>query len=307
MRLEIGDWRLARISNRQSTTGALFVLAAATLWGTTGTAQTFAPPGATPLAIGAVRMVLGGAALVLLALLKGGWRSGPRWPILPTLLAVAGVAGYQLLFFAGVARTGVAVGTIVGIGSSPILAGLLAWLVWRQWPGGRWLAATGLAIVGCALLVLAGSREVQVDPGGMLLAVGAGLAYAIFILSSKLLLPGRPAHVVTGVVFGLGALCLLPLFWRVEMGWLAQPSGWLVGLHLGLVTLALAYLLFTFGLQRVPAATAVSLTLAEPLTAALLGIFVVGEQLGPLAWWGIGLLFAGLFVLSYRQPPPAPA
>lgn len=298
---------MAKISNLPSPSGALLVLAAATLWGTTGTAQTFAPPGASPLAVGATRMVIGGAALVLLALLKGGWRGGPRWPILPTLLAVVGVAGYQLLFFAGVARTGVAVGTIVGIGSSPILAGLLTWLVWRQWPGGRWLAATGLAFFGCVLLILAGSREVQVDPGGMLLAVGAGLAYAIFTLASKLLLPGRPAHVVTGVVFGLGALCLLPLFCRVEMGWLAQPRGGLVGLHLGLVTLALAYLLFTFGLQRVPAATAVSLTLAEPLTAGLLGIFVVGEQLGPMAWWGIGLLFAGLFVLSYRPPRPASA
>jgi drug/metabolite transporter, DME family len=293
---------LARISNLQSSSGAFLVLAAATLWGTTGTAQTFAPPGASPLAVGAVRMVLGGAALVLLALLKGGWRDGPRWPILPTLLAVAGVAGYQLLFFAGVARTGVAVGTIVGIGSSPILAGLLAWLVWRQWPGSRWLAATGLAIVGCALLILASSREVQLDLIGMLLAIGAGLAYAVYTLSSKLLLPGRPAHVVTGVVFGLGALCLLPLFWQVEMGWLAQPRGWLVGLHLGLVTLALAYLLFTFGLQRVPAATAVSLTLAEPLTAGLLGIFVVGEQLGSLAGLGIGLLFIGLLILSHRPP-----
>lgn len=282
-------------------TGALLVLTASVLWGTTGTAQTLAPPGVSPIAVGTARMVFGGVALVLVALLKGGWRGGPRWPVLPTLLATAGVAGYQLLFFAGVARTGVAVGTIVGIGSSPILAGLLTWLIWRQWPGRRWLAATGLAILGCALLILAGSGGVRVDVLGMFLAMGAGLAYAVFTMASKVLLADRPAHVVTAVVFGLGVLLMLPLWLYLDMSWLAEPRGLLVGLHLGIVTMAVAYLLFTQGLRQVSAATAVSLTLAEPLTAGLLGIFVVGEQLAPIAWLGIGLLFAGLLVLTRQS------
>lgn len=282
-------------------TGALLVLTASVLWGTTGTAQTLAPPGVSPIAVGTARMVFGGVALVLVALLKGGWRGGPRWPVRPTLLATAGVAGYQLLFFAGVARTGVAVGTIVGIGSSPILAGLLTWLIWRQWPGRRWLAATGLAILGCALLILAGSGGVRVDVLGMLLAMGAGLAYAVFTMASKVLLADRPAHVVTAVVFGLGVLLMLPLWLYLDMSWLAEPRGLLVGLHLGIVTMAVAYLLFTQGLRQVSAATAVSLTLAEPLTAGLLGIFVVGEQLAPIAWLGIGLLFAGLLVLTRQS------
>lgn len=282
-------------------TGALLVLTASVLWGTTGTAQTLAPPGVSPIAVGTARMVFGGVALVLVALLKGGWRGGPRWPVLPTLLATAGVAGYQLLFFAGVARTGVAVGTIVGIGSSPILAGLLTWLIWRQWPGRRWLAATGLAILGCALLILAGRSGVRVDVLGMLLAMGAGLAYAVFTMASKVLLADRPAHVVTAVVFGLGVLLMLPLWLYLDMSWLAEPRGLLVGLHLGIVTMAVAYLLFTQGLRQVSAATAVSLTLAEPLTAGLLGVLVVGEQLAPIAWLGIGLLFAGLLVLTRQS------
>jgi len=278
--------------------GALLVLTASVLWGTTGTAQTFAPPSVSPLAVGTVRMVFGGVVLVLLAVIKGGWRAGPRWPIRPTLLATAGVAFYQLFFFAGVARTGVAVGTIVGIGSSPIFAGLLTWLIWRQWPGRNWFIATGLALLGCTLLILADNSSVHVNIVGIFLAMGAGLSYAIFTIASKMLLVDRPAHVVTGVLFGLGVLVVLPLWWYLDMSWLAEPRGLLVGLHLGVVTMATAYLVFTLGLQRVSAATAVSLTLAEPLTAGLLGIFVVGEQLGPSAWLGIALLFAGLLVLT---------
>jgi DME family drug/metabolite transporter len=280
--------------------GAWFVLLAATLWGTTGTAQTFVPAGTSPLAVGTMRMVLGGVVLAGLMLARGDWRQGERWPLAPLLLAVLGVVGYQLLFFAGVARAGVAMGTIVGIGSSPILAGLLTWLVFRRWPGRQWAAATGLAIIGCALLI-GGGQEIEVDVGGMLLAIGAGGAYAVYTIASKFLVGERPSIVVAGVVFGLGALLMLPLCFTLDMSWLREPSGFLVALHLGVVTLACAYLLFTIGLRTVSSATAVSLTLAEPLTAGLLGVFVVGESLEPLAWLGIGLLFAGLVVLTRRS------
>lgn len=280
--------------------GVWFVLLAAILWGTTGTAQTFAPAGTSPLAVGTARMVIGGAILVGLMLIRGGWRQGGRWPVWPLVFAVLGVVGYQLLFFAGVARTGVALGTIVGIGSSPILAGLFTWVLFREWPGRHWAIATGLAIVGCTLLI-SGGQSIEIDIVGILLAIGAGAAYAVYTIASKFLVGERPSIVVAGVVFGLGALLMLPLGFVLDMSWLAEPRGFLVALHLGLVTLAAAYLLFTIGLKTVSSATAVSLTLAEPLTAALLGIFVVGESLEPLAWLGIGLLFAGLVVLTRRS------
>lgn len=47
--------------------GAAWVLAAAVLWGTTGTAQALAPTGASPLAVAAMRLAIGGAALFALA------------------------------------------------------------------------------------------------------------------------------------------------------------------------------------------------------------------------------------------------
>jgi DME family drug/metabolite transporter len=214
-----------------------------------------------------MRLVLGGALLAGLMVVRGGWRHGGRWPIVPLVLAVLGMVGYQLLFFAGVARAGVAMGTIVGIGSSPIMAGLLTWFVFRTWPGRQWAIATGLAIVGCTLLI-GGGQSIQVDVGGMLLAVGAGAAYAVYTIASKFLVGERPSTVVAGVVFGLGALLMLQLCFVLDMSWLTEPSGAFVALHLGVITLAFAYLLFTIGLKTVSSATAVSLTLAEPLTAA---------------------------------------
>ena len=51
----------------------MFVLMAALLWGTTGSAQAFAPPDATPIVIGALRMAIGGTALLLVARVRGAF------------------------------------------------------------------------------------------------------------------------------------------------------------------------------------------------------------------------------------------
>jgi DME family drug/metabolite transporter len=267
------------------------------LWGTTGTAQALAPPGAQSLAVGALRLLVGG--LALLAAQRATKTSlvigkGDRLPI---LLAALCMAAYQALFFAGVRLTGVAVGTVAGIGSSPVLAGLLGWLFRGERPGWRWGIATLLAVSGCALLAL-GGQEIQVSPLGLLLAIGAGGAYATFSLASKNLLARQPVLPVMAMAFGLGAVLLAPSLLFQDLSWLAQPRGWAVILHLGLFATALAYLLFGQGLKQTPLATAVTLSLAEPLTAAMLGVLALGERLILPEGIGILLIFGGLIVLA---------
>lgn len=270
-----------RITN--SFYGPWLILAAATLWGTTGTAQALAPAAAQPAAIGTVRLIIGGLALLLLAAWQGHLRHTGRWPIKATAIAGIGMALYQLAFFAAVQRAGVAIGTIVGIGSAPILGGLLAWLVRHEQPGRRWFIATALAIVGCSLLIAAGRTNTSntLDMLGILLALTAGLSYAAYTVYSKELLENRPPDTVMAVVFCLGALLLSPLLFTADLTWLLQPAGAAVALHLGLVTVALAYALFARGLRAVPVSTAVTLTLAEPLTAATLGLLLLNEHLTP--------------------------
>jgi drug/metabolite transporter, DME family len=278
--------------------GQWLVLAAAVLWGTNGTAQALAPPGAPPITLGASRLIIGGIGLLAVALFGGAMRQTRRWPVLATLLAAIMIAAYQLLFFAGIKRTGVAIGTIAGIGSAPIMAGLLTLIVERRFAGWRWLIATGLAVCGCTLLVAAGSR-IQVDQLGVLLAMGAGASYAIYTMATKRLLNENPPQAVQAVVFCIGALFLLPLFLRSDLSWMRLLNGWVVALYLGLVTVAVAYTCFGFGLRSVSSSDAVTLTLAEPLTAGLLGILVLGERLTIPALLGVGLILAGLAVITF--------
>jgi drug/metabolite transporter, DME family len=272
------------------------------LWGTTGTAQALAPAGAQPLAIGALRLIAGGMFLLLFAAARG---RPPRWQRrdLPlVLLAAACVAAYQLCFFAAVRLTDVAAGTVIAIGSAPVVAGALGWLFRGEQPGRRWAAATLLAVTGGTLLALSGG-QLQANLPGMLLAVGAGGAYATFSLASKGLVERYNTAWVIAAAFSLSALLLAPLLLTQELAWLAQPGGLLVVLHLGLLATALAYLLFGLGLRRIPLAAAVTLSLAEPLTAGALGVLLLGERLSVQAGMGIALIFGGLLLLAVPGAP----
>ena len=283
--------------------GYWLVLLAACLWGTNGTAQALAPQDAQPIIIGTLRIALGGLTLLVYAALRGALRDGKRWSFWPTLLGGLSMAAYQMFFFAGVARTGVAVGTIVGIGSTPILAGPIGYLVRGERPSRRWMIATALGIIGCAILITTGEK-IHLDLLGIFLAICAGGSYAIFTTVSKGLLEEHAPEAVMAVTFCLGACFVLPLLFTANLHWLTQPSGFLVILHLGVITAGLAYTLFARGLRLVPVATAASLTLGEPLTAGLLGVLFLHEALTALAVFGILLIFTGLIVLTTEKAQP---
>ncbi len=284
--------------------GYWLVLLAACLWGTNGTAQTLAPPGAQPIIIGTLRIALGGLTLLIIAAWRGALRDGKRWPFWPTLLGALSMAAYQMFFFAGVARTGVAIGTIVGIGSTPILAGTIGFLVRGERPSRRWAIATILGIIGCALLITAGEK-IHIDLLGIFLAICAGGSYAVFTTVSKGLLDDHAPEAVMAVTFCLGACFVLPLLVTADLHWLSQPAGYLVILHLGVITAGFAYTLFARGLRLVPVATAASLTLGEPLTAGLLGVIFLHEALSTLAVFGIVLIFIGLVILTSEKLQPS--
>ena len=270
------------------------------MWGTTGTSQAFAPQNATPISIGAVRLALGGLTLFVYARWQGHTFSDNAWPLTATLFSGVSMAAYNLFFFIGVARTGVAAGTIVTIGSAPVMAGLLGWLVRKERPGWKWGVATALAVSGGIILV-APDEQLSIDLIGVAFALLSGLAYATFAVTNKTLLERIQPEAAMAVVFGVGAALLSPFLFTQNLSWLIEMRGWITALHLGLLATAAAYLLFGYGLQRVPVAKATTLTLAEPLTASLLGIFILGEQFNARAGLGIGLIFTGLTLLSIQQ------
>lgn len=279
--------------------GGLDVVLAAALWGTTGTVRSFVH--ASPVAVGAARLLVGGAFLFVLAVHSGRLRSLLQNTGRTRLALLAGAvlaAVYQVAFFSSVARTGVATGTVVTIGSGPVFAGLLSWLLRMGRPSRRWLLSTLGAVAGCIALT-AGGRSAGVEPVGIALALLSGFGYAAYAtVASALITRGEDDRAVVGVLFGGAGVLLLPVLLVYGPGWLFTGAGATAVLYLGLVTTGAGYVLYGRGLRTTPVATATTLTLAEPAVAAVLGLVVLGERLGPVALGGLALLVLSLLVLT---------
>ncbi|WP_116247150.1 DMT family transporter [Nocardiopsis sp. FIRDI 009] len=280
--------------------GPLPVLGAAVLWGTTGTASSLAPPGAHAAAVGAAGLTLGGLLLFLTGrgapVLVRSADTRTRWVL---VLGALAVAGYPLSFYPAVDRAGVAVATVITLGSAPVFSGLLVWWTERVRPTRRWAAATVAAVTGCAVLVFgAGAAGGDGNAAGVLLSLIAGASYALYaVIAGALIRRGHASGAVMGALFAGGGLVTLPVLLSADTAWLATISGALVALHLAVLTVFVAYRLFGTGLRHTPASVATTLTLAEPAVAALLGVVVVGERLSAVSWAGMAVLALGLAVL----------
>ncbi|WP_241002354.1 DMT family transporter [Streptomyces sp. CB01881] len=278
--------------------GVVPVLAAAVLWGTVGPAQLLADAGVDPVALGACRMLLGGAVLCAVTLRPRGlrtlWRPEVRYWL---LLSVAVTAVFQAAFLQAVERTGAAAATAAAFGTVPVVSGLCARALADERLDARWAAGTAVAVAGIGLLLLPGGGGTA-DAVGVALAVAAGAGFGVYIAASKRLgaAGGDPAAAAPVSVFGAGLL-VSPWLAAAPAG-LGSPRALGLIAWLALGTTALGYLLFTSGMGRISAATTGTLSLAEPLVAAVLGTLLLGERLGGWPGLGLVLLLGGLAVVA---------
>lgn len=288
--------------NPQNTvTGRFLVFTAAVLWGTSGTAQELAPMGATSSVVGSARLMLCAVFLFLITAARGELKS---WKILlkPIFLLTGFTqAVFHLTYFGGIAHTGVTIGTMVAIGSCPIFAGLLGGILDKERFSTAWISATALALLGLVILLWAGGQSIEVDAFGISLALTAGFSYTFFTWISRRLIGHLPVEAVLSISFLIGSLFLIPVLLHGPLEWIKTSRGIQVVLYLGLVSAGIAYLLYGHGLRSVRVSTVGTLTLAEPLTAAVLGIFFLGEALTPATGAGIALIFTAQLVIVLQK------
>lgn len=286
----------------------LLVLLASVLFGTTGTTRALGLPAAEPLTVGALRLVVGGLLLGALALVVERRRvhvplrqpSGRRAALL-VVAGAAGVVAYQPAFFSGVEVNGVAVGTLVALGSAPVFTGLCSWALLRRRPAARWTACTAIAVAGIVLLsgVVDGGAAGSISVAGCAASLAAGASYAVYTLAVKGLLDlGWTTIRAVGAVFGAAGVASLVELLALGGSPVTDARSLVAVLWLGGMTIAVAYVLFARGLERLPAATVSTITLAEPVVAAALGVIVLHEHLTATAISGGALLLLALVLLT---------
>ena len=176
----------------------------------------------------------------------------------------------------------------LGVGVALEFLGPLALAGARRLLDFLWIA---LAVAGLWFLLPIGDGVSHIDPLGALLAVGAGVCWAIYILAGQRAgAEHGPATVAMGsliasVIFvPLGLLFASPGIWHWEILPLA--------LLIALLSSAIPYSLEMIAMTRLPARIFGTLMSLEPAVAALSGMLFLGERLTPPQWLGLLAIIA---------------
>jgi DME family drug/metabolite transporter len=293
------------MNQRDRMFGISAVLIAALLWGTTGTAATFAPE-VSAVAIGAVAMGVGGLLQALIAL-RGIITNRVTLSQNGGMLATGAlaVAIYPLAFYASMHLAGVTVGTVISIGSAPLLSALIEYCLDGQRLTRRWMTGATVGVAGMMLLCLAEnpshtSTAQQSDVIlGITLGLLAGLTYALYSWAARHLMQrGIPSRTAMGATFGIGGILLMPVLFATGSPLLASVNNAAVGLYMALIPMFIGYVCYGYGLARISASLATTITLLEPAVAAVLAVVIVGERLPVMGWVGIGLILGCLMLIT---------
>ncbi|AFK60741.1 putative permease, DMT superfamily protein [Advenella kashmirensis WT001] len=288
-----------------SALGIVGVLIAAFLWGTTGTAASFAP-NVSPAAIGSVAMGIGGllqAAIAYRAIEKSRARLLEQWRLL--IFGALAVAIYPLAFYASMRFAGVTIGTVITIGSAPLLSALIENRMDGLRLSKRWISGAALGLAGMLLICFAKAKgHGEVDPSslgilGVLLGLVAGFTYALYSWTAwRMMQTGISSQAAMGSTFGIGGILLMPVLLITGAPLLESVENFAVGAYMATVPMFIGYVCFGYGLARIPASTATTITLIEPAVAAMLAVFIVGERLAVMGWIGVILVIGCLFVIT---------
>src|SRR5579862_1187495 len=227
-------------------------------------------------------------------------------------LALASFLGVPLQFliqFYALSITTVSHAALM-VGTMPVILAVGA-AVWAHERMDRvgWMALTG-STCGAALIALGGehSRSLPSKGGatlaGDLLVVVSMLIALFWLLINKKLVESHSPVVVT--TYGLGIGTLMLLVWVPVQHGMPPVAGvslkaWMALAGSGVLCTAATTLLWNWGMTQVPASQAGVLLNMEPLIGSLLGVFVLGERLGPGAWVGGGLILASAVTLTTRS------
>lgn len=297
---------------RQALVGILEVIAAATLWGSSGVFSVHLfRLGVPPESLALFRPLMGGAALLVWLLLfhREAARVGVRGMIL--LLGVGGavIGVFQLAYQLSMDAVGVP-STVALLYLAPAFVVAAAGPLLGEWPTIRRMALAGLVVAGVWLSVL-GAQAVPNAFGnsGVGWGILAGAAYAAYTLFGRFAAP-RWGSMATVTWTTVGACALLAVAVpTMSAGTPVLPAGpraWaLVGVY-GLLTVAVAQFLFFDALHRLEASRVSIAATIEPVVAALLATALLGQGLEALGWAGLVLVVVGVAGVA-RSPSPAPS
>lgn len=283
------------------------LVAMAVIWGINFSVIKIALTEMPPLAFNALRFPMAAAALVMMLRLQGPLQMPERSDV-PRIIALGliGNVGYQLLFIYGIELT-LAGNAALMLATTPVWTLILATLLGLERHGGLVWAGVFGALAGMVLVVLGGSQEVAIGngvPTGDLLMVGSASVWAVYTVGSQDLTRRYGALPVTTWTLGIGAVSLAiiggPQLAQTDLAALSTTA-WVSVFYAGVMSIAVAYLLWYRGVERIGSSRTSAFSNLVPLVALVVAWFWLGERPSAIQLAGAAVIIGGVSVTRYAR------
>jgi drug/metabolite transporter (DMT)-like permease len=210
---------------------------------------------------------------------------------------------FSICMLYGVALTS-ALAAGVTMAAIPAAVALLSWLFLGERISGRVAAAIACATLGIALLAFArgGDTSQAASPWGYALLLAAVLCEASYVVIGKRLTGQVSARRISAII-NLWGLALVTPFgiwqaWSFDFS-AVQPPIWALLVFYAVAASMVTVWLWMKGLQHVPSSRAGVFTVMLPVSAALVGVLVLGERFGMVHVAAFSLAMLGLLLATW--------
>ncbi len=219
---------------------------------------------------GVVSMRVSFSTLILFSLWRLKWHSGIRKHLKEIIAFGIVFAVMNSCFYAAIDR--IPLGVAISLEFTGPLG--LAILKSQRWLDGLWAVLAGIGIV--LLTPLSGST---VDGWGILLALTAGLFWALYILLAAQV--GQKLSGIEGLAWALAvsSLLLLPVGIATAGSALLNPKLLLMGAGVAVLSTTLPYSLEMVALRSLPIKVFGVMLSIEPMMGVIAGFLILGEKL----------------------------
>lgn len=281
------------------------VVLAAFLWSTSFVVTKEGVDQIPPITFGAVRFLIASFVLLAVAGISRKVEKVKRGDL--TLMAVGGLLGITAYFSLqnlGIQRTSASEATLL-VASFPAVTMLMESLIFKKKTSWLRYAGVGIAFLGIYLVINhaeTGQTATRLEGDVFLMATGLVWAFYNFITHDVV-----QRHSPLTVIFWqtlFGTLFFLPLVF-FEMGsWKPVNAGGIFQIvYLAVFCSIIAYLLYSFGLQKTDSSTAVSLLNLVPLFGLIIAALALHEEIGMLQILGGVLVIGGVMVTVPKKEP----
>jgi drug/metabolite transporter (DMT)-like permease len=225
------------------------------------------------------------------------------------LASFLGVPLQFLLQFKGLSLTTVSHASLM-VGTMPVLLAVGAVLYAHERLTALGWSALALSTAGACLIALGAVHHAGGNgptlAGDLLVVFSLGIALFWILFNQRLML--LHSHIVVtayGIAAGTIMLAIVvPFAYGLPPIHHISWHAWAALAASGLLCTATTTLLWNWGMTQVPASQAGVLLNMEPLIGSLLGVFLLHEHLGPLAWLGGAMILTAAVSLTTRSSTP---